>query len=359
MLTRIRCCRPMNKSKASALSLSQKSTWMSTQHPGRSYSSNSTTLLKHFDLKSPRSLIVGTTVVKLNLPLQEINTTIHSHVLPRRTMQGQLTAVRVCLDTRQLNAALLSQDHFQLPYIRDAIEQFSGCSIFGEFDLQEAYLQFRLHPDSRKYTAFTWDGRQYQFVGCPFGISCLPSVFQRVMSTLFADITCTFPYLDNLPFASKDWSSHQDHARAIIARLNSVNLKIKPSSVKFGQSRIAILGHVISSQGVSVHPDKVRQLEAWPLPKTGKELQSFLGFVTFIRAHIRHIADITCGLEARKNDKTIEWTDRLRNDFDVVKQAVACAPFLKLPDFTQPFAVATDASNSGVGGVLVPTCTRH
>ena len=271
---------------------------------------------------------------------------------PKKDDQGNLNAVRVCLDTRQLNMALLTQDRFQLPYIRDAIEQFANCKIFGEFDLQEAYLQFKLHPDSRKYTAFTWNGRQYQFVGCPFGIACLPSVFQRVMSHTFSNLLFTFPYLDNLPFASKDWSSHEAHAKAIISRLNDVNLKIKPSSVKLGQSRIAILGHVISSQGVSVHPDKVKQIESWPLPSTGKQLQSFLGFVTFIRSHIRHISDLSAGLESIKNHKAIDWNDVLRNDFEIIKQAVANAPFLKLPDFNQRFAIATDASNSGVGGVL-------
>ena len=81
-----------------------------------------------------------------------------------------MTGIRVCLDTRALNAALIVQDRFQLPYIRDALEQFGGKSILGEFDLQEAYLQFEMHPDSKKYTAFTWNGKQYVFVGAPFGL---------------------------------------------------------------------------------------------------------------------------------------------------------------------------------------------
>ena len=133
---------------------------------------------------------------------------------------GNFTGIRVCLDTRPLNSALLEQDRFQLPYIRNVLEQFFGCTIFGEFDLSEAYLQFTLHPESRPYTAFTWRGRQYMFVGCPFGINLLPSYFQRVMSTLFYDMLhFTCPYLDNLPFGSSNWVDHREQALRIIERL--------------------------------------------------------------------------------------------------------------------------------------------
>ena len=80
---------------------------------------------------------------------------------------------------RILNAILLSTDKFLIPQIRDTIAMFANCSLFGEFDLSEAYLQFPLHPNSQKYTAFTWNGVQYMFAGVPFGINFIPSHFQR------------------------------------------------------------------------------------------------------------------------------------------------------------------------------------
>ena len=40
-----------------------------------------------------------------------------------------------------------------------------------------------------------------------------------------------YPYTDNLPFASKTWQEHCEHARLIIERLNSVGIRIKPSSI--------------------------------------------------------------------------------------------------------------------------------
>ena len=273
-------------------------------------------------------------------------------IAPKKDANGDYTDVRVCLDTRVLNENLDCGDNFQLPYIRTALEIFSGCSIFGEFDLADAYLQFKLSEESRPYTAFQWNGQQYMFVGCPFGINLLPSFFQRIMADLFHDLPFTFPYLDNLPIASRTWEEHRDHLLIIIDRLTKANLRIKPSSVKFGHSQMRCLGHILSIHGIGIDPKKLSAIMDWELPTTGKELQSFLGMVTYVRQHIRHIAELTAPLEAIKNDKTVVWTDLLKHHFELIKKAICHAPFLKLPDYTRPFFIATDASNTGVGGVL-------
>ena len=61
-------------------------------------------------------------------------------VAPKKDEHGELVGIRVCLDVRALNDALLDQDRFQLPLISEILESFAGKSIFGELDLQEAYL---------------------------------------------------------------------------------------------------------------------------------------------------------------------------------------------------------------------------
>jgi hypothetical protein len=265
---------------------------------------------------------------------------------------GNYTAVRVCLDFRPLNLALTVFDNFAIPHIRAALDVFGGCMMYGEIDLSEAYLQFPLHPNSRQYTAFTWNNVQYQFVGCPFGLSLLPSHFQRIMSTIFHDLPYTFPYLDNLPIGSKSWNDHKQHIIVIIDRLNKANLKIKSSSFKIGQSHIKLLGHLVSVNGVGIDPAKLQAIASWERPVTGRELQQFLGFAVFIRSNIRNFSEITGPLESVKNNVTIDWTDELVECFNTTKIAIANAPFLAFPNPSKRFVIACDASNTGVGGVL-------
>ena len=57
------------------------------------------------------------------------------------------------------------------------------------------------------------------------------------MSRIFSDLPFCYPYVDNLPFASKDWNTHSHYATLIINRLNSVNLKIKPKFNNVGHSQ--------------------------------------------------------------------------------------------------------------------------
>ena len=197
---------------------------------------------------------------------------------PKKDEEGKLTGVRVCLDTRVLNSILLNSDRFQIPYIRDTLSMFAHCSLFGEFDLSEAYLQFELHPDSRPFTAFTWSGVQLMFAGVPFGIDFIPSHFQRSMSYLFHDLSSfTLPYFDNLPHGATNWSDHLDHAIIIVDRCNKANLRIKPSSVKIGRSHMKYLGHILSSHGVGIDPDKVATVRDYQYPTTGEQMMQFLG----------------------------------------------------------------------------------
>ena len=129
-------------------------------------------------------------------------------VAAKKDELGQFAGIRVCLDPRDLNGSLTVGDNFQIPNIRKMIYDIGRKKHFAEFDLQEAYLQFPLHPDSRPFTAFTWRGIQYQFVGCPFGISVLPSHFQRIMAGIFCDFPFAPVYLDNIPVASDNWDQH-------------------------------------------------------------------------------------------------------------------------------------------------------
>ena len=273
-------------------------------------------------------------------------------VVPKYDKDGKITGIRVCTDVRQLNMYLLEDDKFEIPYIPDVLSAFKGATLFGEFDLKEAFNQFRLAEEGQPLTAFTFEGEQYMFQGCPYGIKFIPSHFQRFIMRLFQDMPFVFPYIDNIVFASKDWQEHEEHAKAIIDRLTSVALTIKPSSVNLGNTEIRILGHLINANGIGLDPEKKRLILEWPLPKTGAELASFLGLGTYLRDHVRHYADITAALESAKKQKVIEWNDNLKKSFELVKRAFANAPFLKFPDFNKRFAVATDASWIGVGAVL-------
>ena len=121
----------------------------------------------------------------------------------KKDEQGKMKGVRVCIDIRKLNKYLIEDDRFQIPHIPEMLSTLAGGRIFGEFDLSEAYFQFKVAEESRKYTAFTWKKQQYVFAGCPYGIKHIPSLFQRFIAQLFRDMPFVFTYIDNICFSSK------------------------------------------------------------------------------------------------------------------------------------------------------------
>ena len=271
---------------------------------------------------------------------------------PKFDKDGNVKGVRVCLDVRQLNKYLIEDDKFKIPYIRDILEKFAKCKYYGEFDLTEAYFQFMVHEDSRKYLAFTFENKQYVFKGCPFGLKHIPSVFQRFMTKIFADLTFVYPYIDNLPFGSMSLAEHCMHAKLIVQRLNKYGIKLNLKEMNLANTEIRILGFKLDEQGMYIDPNKQKIIADWPVPYSGAELSAFIGLVTFLRDHIRHVTELEAPLISLRKQTIIKWDENTLHCFNILKSAIAKAPFLAYPDYNKAFYIASDVSKIGVGGVV-------
>ena len=73
-------------------------------------------------------------------------------------------------------------------------------------------------------------------------------------------------------------------------RLKCAGLKLKPAKCELLQERVKYLGHVVSTDGVSTDPDKVRAIREWVPPKNTKELQPFLGTTGYYQQYLKDYA---------------------------------------------------------------------
>ena len=77
-----------------------------------------------------------------------------------------------------------------------------GYSI--SYDLNSGYYHVALHPDSRRFVGFKWEGRYYQYNCLPFGLSTAPWVFSKVIRELVMFWRSRginiLPYLDDFLF---------------------------------------------------------------------------------------------------------------------------------------------------------------
>ena len=65
--------------------------------------------------------------------------------------------------------------------------------------------------------------------------------------------------------------------------LREHKLYAKFSKCEFFQDKIQYLGHVITKEGISVDPDKIKAINDWPVPKDVTGIRSFMGITGYYR----------------------------------------------------------------------------
>ena len=278
---------------------------------------------------------------------------------PKKDSSGNYTDKRPCLDPRHINK-YLKEDKFPLPKINEIFKKLQGANVFTTLDLTNAFHRFPINEPDQHKTAFTSvDGKQYMFKGCPFGLKPISSKFQRVMSKLFTKATFknfVSTFVDDIVIYSKDMEEHAKHTKMVIDELTSVNLILNPKKCHFAQKTIYLLGFCVSTNGCTyLDPRKVTNTMDWPTPRTGKDIQRFLGLVNYFRDYIPKISVLTAPLNGLRNvpGKLGDlWTHKQNEAFENIKEALAHSPVLQPPNLDMPFHVATDASDVGIGAVL-------
>ena len=175
------------------------------------------------------------------------------------------------------------------------------------------------------------------------------------MNLIFAKYLRKFVivFLDDILVYSSSWAEHLEHLRLVFETLRQAQFFAKLSKCSFGQNSIQYLGHIISDSGVATDPEKTVVMEQWPIPKTATELRGFLGLTGYYRKFVKHYSLIAKPLSQLLTKKGFYWNEQATQAFLALKQAMAQAPVLALPNFSEPFTVETDACDTGVGAVLM------
>lgn len=140
-----------------------------------------------------------------------------------------------------------------------------------------------MSDESKHKAAFITQEGIYNWKRMPFGLMNAPISFQTVMTHILRGINFKFclVYVDDILVFSHSFEDHIFHLEQVFSRLRDAYLKLNPEKCDFVKDKIKYLGFIISSKCVDVDKESVKAVSEYPVPKTEKEIRSFLGMANY------------------------------------------------------------------------------
>ncbi|CAM5117876.1 unnamed protein product [Eretmochelys imbricata] len=264
--------------------------------------------------------------------------------------------IRFCVDYRKLNA-VTRPDNYPMPRTDELLEKRGWAQFISTLDLTKGYWQVPLDESAKERSAFITHVGLYEFNVLPFGLWNAPATFQRLVDGLLAGLgEYAVAYLDDVAIFSDSWAEHLEHLQKVFERIREAGLTVKSKKCQIGLNRVTYLGHQVGQGTISPLQAKVDAIQKWPVPKSKKQVQSFLGLAGYCKRFVPQYSQIAApltDLTKKKQPNAVQWTEECQKAFNQLKVTLMSDPVLRAPDFDKPFPITTHASELGVGAVLM------
>ena len=100
----------------------------------------------------------------------------------------------------------------------------------------------------------------------------------------------------------------------------------------------------------------IEKIKAAPRPTNKTQVRSFIGLSGYYREYIPHYSTIATpltDLTKKEEPKKVRWQEPQEKAYTSLKAMLTSAPILRIPYVNKSFVLRTDASDVGLGAVLL------
>lgn len=243
--------------------------------------------------------------------------------------------IRLCIDPRDLNEALM-RPHHPMRTVEEVASQMSNASVFSVLDAKSSFWQIKLDYESSLRTTFATPSGRYRFLRMPFGINSASEVFQRAMEQIFTGFPCAI-IVDDIIVGGKGEKEHDENLRKVLNKARQINLKLNPQKCKFRLKEVSYVGHLFTECGLKPDPTKIQAITEMPPPNDKNALQRFLGMANYLGKFIPNLSELAAPLrQLLHRDVAWCWSQHQQEAFDMLKKCITFPPVLKYFDVSKP-----------------------
>jgi hypothetical protein len=116
-----------------------------------------------------------------------------------------------------------------------------------------------------------------------------------LMNKVFMDYLDKFVvvFIEDILIFSKNEEEHGQHLRMVLQKPRENQLYAKLNKCQFWLKEVSFLGHIISEGGISIDPNKVKDVLSWNTPQNILNNRSFLGLIGYYRRFIKGFSKIS------------------------------------------------------------------
>ncbi|MBW0498563.1 hypothetical protein O181_038278 [Austropuccinia psidii MF-1] len=201
-------------------------------------------------------------------------------------------------DFRDLNN-YTKADRYPISRIPHALDKMEKAKYIKKMECMKGFHQNGVKPNSIKLLRIICHMGIYEYTRMPFGIKNAPDHFQRMMDTIFQEEISEglmVVHINDIIRYSETWEDHMQYIDRVLGKCTPMNLKISLKKCSFGQQELLVLEQKVSGLSLEIDQNKEAEVLQKPVPKIIKEMQSFLGFASYYRDHIKGFAHINSSL---------------------------------------------------------------
>jgi len=267
--------------------------------------------------------------------------------------------LRLVDDLRDLNANIHGLA-FPLPRIEPMVNRLAGAKYLRSFDAKSGYDLVPVEPECRSLTTFITPKALYQWKRMPQGLKTAPSIFQRRMEHIFHHLIDQteegiFVYIDDIFIYANSPEGLDRVTRAVFNAARKGGIRLSPTKADWEAKELKCLGFIIrKGQGVFMAKDKVAMIHAARPPTRVLDVQVLQGQINYYNRFIPHFADkAACITDLLKKDVPWEWTTQRQDAWDQMCKWVREDHYLQPWQPNVKAVMYTDASDAGLGGVVM------